>query len=142
MLPQNVSLGPCYFFICFSLFICSIAHGRLLGDAVVGAMDQIAWDSQQLPNTSYGRTSDGAETWTTFVANTATPPTPNEANDSGSGETCLGDLNGDGAVGVNDVLAVLGEFGCQTSCTADIDGNGTVGVNDVLAVLSEFGVVC
>ena len=105
-------------------------------------VDQIAWDSQQLPNTSYGRTSDGAETWTTFVANTATPPTPNEANDSGSGETCLGDLNGDGAVGVNDVLAVLGEFGCQTSCTADIDGNGTVGVNDVLAVLSEFGVVC
>ena len=51
-------------------------------------------------------------------------------------------MNGDGAVGVNDVLAVLGEFGCQTSCTADIDGNGTVGVNDVLAVLSEFGVVC
>ena len=37
---------------------------------------------------------------------------------------------------------VLGEFGCATNCTADLDGNGSVGVNDVLAVLSVFGDVC
>ena len=52
------------------------------------------------------------------------------------------DLTGDGAVGVGDVLLVLGEFGCQTNCSADLDDNGTVGVNDVLAVLSAFGEVC
>ena len=45
-------------------------------------------------------------------------------------------------MGVGDVLMVLGEFGCANNCTADLDANGTVGVNDVLAVLSAFGTVC
>ena len=45
-------------------------------------------------------------------------------------------------MGVGDVLVVLGEFGCTVDCTADLDANGTVGVNDVLAVLSAFGTVC
>jgi hypothetical protein len=105
-------------------------------------VDQISWDTQQLPNTSYGRVTDGADTWTTFVPGTNTPPTPNATNSGPSGDDCPADLTGDGAVGVGDVLMVLGEFGCATNCTADLDANGTVGVNDVLAVLSAFGAIC
>ena len=105
-------------------------------------VDQIAWDTQQLPNTSYGRVTDGADTWTTFVPGTNTPPTPNASNAGPSGGDCPADLTGDGAVGVGDVLMVLGEFGCAAACGADLDANGTVGVNDVLAVLSAFGTVC
>ena len=105
-------------------------------------VDHIEWDVQQLPNTSYGRETDGSETWTTFVPNTSTPPTPNAPNAGPGDQPCPADLTGDGAVGVGDVLLVLGEFGCQTNCSADLDDNGTVGVNDVLAVLSAFGEVC
>ena len=105
-------------------------------------VDQIEWDTQQLPNTSYGRVTDGADTWITFVPGTSTPPTPNASNAGPSGGDCPADLTGDGAVGVGDVLMVLGEFGCANNCTADLDVNGTVGVNDVLAVLSAFGTVC
>ena len=105
-------------------------------------VDHIEWDIQQLPNTSYGRETDGSETWTTFVPNTSTPPTPNAPNAGPGDQPCPADLTGDGAVGVGDVLLVLGEFGCQTNCSADLDDNGTVGVNDVLAVLSAFGEVC
>ena len=105
-------------------------------------VDQVTWDTFQVANTSYGRTTDGADTWMTFVAGTANPPTPNAPNAGPTGEDCPADLTGDGAIGVGDVLMVLGEFGCATDCSADLDGNGTVGVNDVLAVLSAFGEVC
>ena len=105
-------------------------------------VDHVAWDTFQVANTSYGRTTDGADTWMTFVAGTSTPPTPNAPNAGPTGEDCPADLTGDGAIGVGDVLMVLGEFGCATNCTADLDGNGSVGVNDVLAVLSVFGDLC
>jgi len=105
-------------------------------------VDHVAWDTFQVANTSYGRTTDGADSWMTFVAGTATPPTPNAPNAGPSGEDCPADLTGDGAIGVGDVLMVLGEFGCTTNCTADLDGNGSVGVGDVLAVLSSFGELC
>ena len=105
-------------------------------------VDYVMWDTFQIANTSYGRTTDGADTWMTFVAGTATPPTPNAPNAGPTGEDCPADLTGDGAVGVGDVLLVLGEFGCTTNCSSDLDGNGSVGVNDVLAVLSLFGEIC
>ena len=105
-------------------------------------VDQIDWATPQLSNTSLGRVTDGAAEWTTFVPNTSTPPTPDAANAGPTGNPCPEDLDGDGAVGVSDVLMVLGEFGCASNCTMDIDGDQSVGVSDVLAVLSVFGEVC
>ena len=105
-------------------------------------VDQIDWASPQLSNTSLGRVTDGAAEWTTFVPNTSTPPTPDAANAGPTGNPCPEDLDGDGAVGVSDVLMVLGEFGCASNCTMDIDGDLSVGVSDVLAVLSVFGELC
>ena len=53
-----------------------------------------------------------------------------------------GDVDGDGAIGVADILGVLAEFGCATSCTVDLDEDGQVGVSDILEVLAQFGEVC
>ena len=71
---------------------------------------------------------------------------PSATIDDGSCETqscsCPGDLNGDNAITVADVLLTLSEFGCMTNCTADIDGNGFVNVTDILELLSMFGTAC
>ena len=56
---------------------------------------------------------------------------------------CPEDANGDGAISVADVLAVLSEFGCVgAECQYDIDGDDAVTVSDVLLVLSAFGADC
>ena len=55
---------------------------------------------------------------------------------------CPEDLTGDGIVAVDDVLLLLGGFGCVDACPYDVDGDSLVGVSDVLAMLSEFGQAC
>ena len=60
-----------------------------------------------------------------------------------SGITPLGDLDGDGSVGVVDLLILLGNWGpCPdppTTCPVDLDGDGTVGVVDLLILLGNWG---
>ena len=55
---------------------------------------------------------------------------------------CPEDLDGDLFVGVSDVLAALGEFGCSSGCPIDLDGDGATTVNDILTLLSSFGEAC
>ncbi len=55
-----------------------------------------------------------------------------------------GDITGDGVVGINDLLAVLGAWGpCPTACPADVspppNGDGQVNINDLLMVLANWG---
>ena len=57
----------------------------------------------------------------------------------GVASSCDGDVDGDGNVGVTDVLAVIGTWGPCENCTADIDGDGIVGVNDLLAIIGQWG---
>ncbi|MCH2153220.1 MAG: hypothetical protein MK089_07765 [Phycisphaerales bacterium] len=54
-------------------------------------------------------------------------------------EPCPGDLTGDGVVNVNDVLAVISEWG---TANGDVDGDGATTVNDILLILSVFGESC
>lgn len=53
----------------------------------------------------------------------------------------LGDLNGDGVVGVVDLLILLGSWGpcAKGCCSADLDLDGTVGVADLLILLANWG---
>ena len=54
---------------------------------------------------------------------------------------CVGDVNGDGQVGVTDLLIVIDQWGvCDDDCSADFNGDGTVGVTDLLIVLDAWGV--
>jgi hypothetical protein len=51
---------------------------------------------------------------------------------------CSEDVNGDGFVGVDDVLAILGSWG-QVDGIGDVNEDGIVGVDDLLAVLASWG---
>ena len=55
----------------------------------------------------------------------------------------LGDLNGDGIVGINDFLALLAAWGpcgdpCPPSCAGDLDRDCTVGIQDFLLLLANW----
>jgi hypothetical protein len=56
-----------------------------------------------------------------------------------------GDIDGDGAVGIGDLLALLGAWGpCPPGappppCPADLDGDGTVDIVDLLLLLGNWG---
>jgi hypothetical protein len=53
---------------------------------------------------------------------------------------CPGDIDGDGAVGTNDILAILSQWGPDcTNCSADVDHDNDVDVDDLLMVVGAFG---
>ncbi|MDG2200749.1 MAG: hypothetical protein P8K80_06165 [Phycisphaerales bacterium] len=52
--------------------------------------------------------------------------------------SCDGDTNGDGFVDVEDLLAVIGNWGTE-SPECDFDGSGVVDVNDLLMVVGGWG---
>ncbi len=50
------------------------------------------------------------------------------------------DLDGDGAVGITDLLILLSAWGdCARPCAADLDGDGAVGITDLLILLASWG---
>ncbi|MCH8316682.1 MAG: hypothetical protein IIA64_11980 [Planctomycetes bacterium] len=56
--------------------------------------------------------------------------------------SALGDLDGDGSVGVKDLLLLLGNWGLcppKGDCPADLNGDGSVGVADLLILLGNWG---
>ncbi len=53
-------------------------------------------------------------------------------------EPCPADINGDGAVNVQDLLMLLAHYG-QAGGPSDIDGDGAVNVSDLLALLAALG---
>ncbi len=60
----------------------------------------------------------------------------------GTPQTCVGDLNLDGAVNVFDLLDLLGQWGpCppDQDCSADMNGDGAVNVMDLLILLDAWG---
>ena len=57
-------------------------------------------------------------------------------------DVCTGDINGDGALTIADLLLILSDFGCTSSCSGDVDGDGVVTVYDALSFLSLFGSLC
>ena len=59
------------------------------------------------------------------------------------GSLCPADINGDGVVNVDDLLAVINSWGVCPGCPADIapprGGDGVVNVDDLLAVINAWG---
>ena len=65
-----------------------------------------------------------------------------DVNGNGIPDECDADLDGDGSVGVKDLLILLGSWGpCDdcNDCIADLDGDCTVGVGDLLILLGNWG---
>ena len=56
---------------------------------------------------------------------------------------CIGDLDGDGTIGVDDLLQLLGVYGVACGdCPEDLDGSGVVDIDDLLQLLSVYGTDC
>jgi hypothetical protein len=55
----------------------------------------------------------------------------------GGGGEPLGDLTGDGIVGTDDLLILLGAWG-EAGSKADLDGDGIVGVSDLVILLANW----
>ena len=53
--------------------------------------------------------------------------------------TCPWDLDGDGAIGITDFLALLGLWGTDPGGPPDFDGDQDVGITDFLALLGNWG---
>ena len=56
------------------------------------------------------------------------------------GSDCLADIDGSGIVGVDDLLAVIGDWGSCSGCSTDLNGDGTVGVDELLEVIAAWGI--
>jgi hypothetical protein len=59
------------------------------------------------------------------------------AGDSG-GAPPSGDVNGDGAVNVSDLLGVVGVWGYCSNCPGDVNHDGMVNTTDLLTVISDW----
>ncbi|MDP6479300.1 MAG: hypothetical protein QGI75_04585 [Phycisphaerales bacterium] len=105
-------------------------------------------------------TMDGGVTWTGDLPGLTTGPLDTEFLDRTIGWTvgsnnmnqttiaryendpiddCPEDVDGDGLIGVDDVLMIIGAWGPCSGCAADVDGDGAVDVDDLLAVVAAWG---
>jgi hypothetical protein len=61
------------------------------------------------------------------------------ALEQASDPACSADVDGDGDVGVTDLLDLLGAWGQNPGDPADVDGDCAVGISDLLALLGQWG---
>ena len=52
---------------------------------------------------------------------------------------CPADLDGSGVVDVDDLVAVILDWGVCGACPTDVDGSGVVDVDDLVAVILAWG---
>ncbi len=84
--------------------------------------------------------NNGQEAWDAYVARGMSPPVIMDSTtiELDPVTDVPGDLNGDGVVGVDDLLVLLSQWGSCGGCPADINGDGEVGVDDLLELLANF----
>ncbi|MFT5185065.1 MAG: hypothetical protein ACI84C_002200, partial [Flavobacteriales bacterium] len=66
----------------------------------------------------------------------------NETIDPDEVSPCAGDFDFNGTIDVQDLLLLLGNFGCQSSCYADLNGDDMTNASDILLFLGLFGSNC
>ncbi len=55
------------------------------------------------------------------------------------GTSCAADIDGSGVVGVDDLLALIGDWGLCPACATDLNLDGIVGVDDLLELIGAWG---
>lgn len=121
------------------------------GDGYVGKMDMILmtgeWgpcDEEAEPNPKTRFASESVRTQGNRIVFAARPivtddgSTQEDADEAAA--TCSGDLNGDGEVGLQDLLMILSGYGEPCGqCPEDIDGDGKIGLWDLITVIHGWG---
>ncbi len=51
---------------------------------------------------------------------------------------CYGDVDCDGSIDIEDLLRILGEFGCSGNCSTDVNEDGQVDIEDLLAIIGQW----
>jgi hypothetical protein len=108
------------------------------GDDIVAANDETY--------TILSVTSGDAGTYDVIVTNSCGSVTSDPAtltvNDS---ESCVGDLNGDDRVDLEDLAGLLSNYGTLSGATwthGDFNADGRVDLEDLSLLLSRYGTVC
>ena len=52
---------------------------------------------------------------------------------------CLGDVNGDRLVNIDDMLKILSEWNCRDCSGTDLNQDGITGIDDLLIALDRWG---
>jgi len=50
--------------------------------------------------------------------------------------TAFGDLDGNGSIGMGDLLTIISDWGSCSGCLSDLDQDSTVGTSDLLTLIS------
>lgn len=120
-------------------------------DGYVGKMDMIAltgiWgpcDEEPEVNPRTRFASESVRTRGNRIALGARPVVTDDGSGTDdtdqTGGTCSGDLNGDGEVGLEDLLMILSGYGEPCAqCAEDIDGDGKIGLFDLITVVHGWG---
>jgi len=101
-----------------------LAAGNELIDSIVFGV--------QSDDVSYGRATDGGETWQFFDT-----PTPGASN-----VAVPGDLDGDGDVDLSDLAQLLANYDVMSGASyedGDLDGDGDVDLSDLAELLANYG---
>lgn len=113
----------------------------------------LQWATNSLGNFTSSMTNlavTGTGTWTLHATNTWSGEESSELQWSLglSGlcpipeGTCALDSNGDGWIGIADIIALLSNWGCLEECPGDITGDGAVSSADLTLILTGFGESC
>lgn len=99
-----------------------------VGEAIVGVHTDF-----------YGNWRPSSGPWTVGAIE-LNPVEPGDPGDPGDpGEPPSTDINADGSIDLDDVLAVVTDWGtCPATCPADVNGDHVVDVNDLLAVILDI----
>jgi hypothetical protein len=109
----------------------NIENSNITGNSIGGIEEFIAGDAMTITNTtvcSNGEFQIDFDDWIDGGGNYVE-------------DVCLdcpADINGDGVVGVNDLIAVVDAWGSDDA-SADVNGDGVVEVNDLIAIIDNWG---
>ena len=61
------------------------------------------------------------------------------AFEGGGAAGCVGDVDGDGSTGLDDLVALLAAWGpCGDPCPSDLDGDGSTDLDDLVSLLADW----